>query len=106
MGRTIVCHGIEVLPDEEKCEMMAAMIKPAISSIRAALINTEPTLVCRSDGWRRERVVPKDVEHNAAPAENDCSGVYPYPKWSRRNDSAIGNKMPVMATVSDTRILL
>jgi hypothetical protein len=106
MGRTIACHGIEVVLDEDKCEMMAAITKPVISSMRAALINMEPTLVCRIDGSRRERVVPTEVEHNAAPAANDWSGEYPYPKWSRRSDKAIGRNTPVMATVSDMRRLL
>jgi hypothetical protein len=77
MGRTTVCHGIEAVPDEDNCEIMAAITKPEISSMRAALINMEPTLVCRSEGLRRDRVVPKEVEHNAAPAANAWSGGYP-----------------------------
>ena len=58
-------------------------------------------------------VVPRDVEHNDAPAENPAKGVgYTMPallengRTSRMNDKAIGIRSPMVATDMDIYAVL
>lgn len=107
-GLTIICQGIEVWTPSvtDNSEMMAAITKPTISSKRAALISTAPVLVCFVFRSSRVKVVPKEVEHNAAPAANACNTEYPYPKCNSRSEKAIGSDIPDKATITERMMLL
>ena len=57
-------------------EMTCTITKPTTSSIIAALVRTTPRREAeRPLEPRTVNVVPKLVEHNAAPAAKACSGV-------------------------------
>jgi hypothetical protein len=77
------------------------MTKPTTSSIIAALVNTTPSLEDVSPlEASTVKVVPKLVEHNAAPAAKACTGVA-FKRPCRVYESPIGNAMPVRATADE-----
>lgn len=81
------------------------MARPTTSSSIAAEVSTTPSLVVvRPVVPRTVKVVPKLVEHKAAPAANACRGVAPANPW-RANDRPIGTQIPVSATAID-RVML
>jgi len=74
---------------------------PTISSIIAALVNTTPILVVPKPlVCITVKVVPKLVEHNAAPAAKACSGEA-FASDSRTYDKPIGRAIPVAATPAE-----
>lgn len=82
------------------------MIRPTTSSSIAADNRTIPILVFRNSGEllkdeRIANVVPREVEHNAAPAVNPCRGVAPNAKTKQRSESPIGVNIPTKATLMD-----
>jgi len=71
-GRMTVGIGIEAA-DGPIFEMICTMTRPTISSIMAALLSTTPSRLDDKPLERRmANVVPKLVEHNAAPAAKHC----------------------------------
>lgn len=78
-----------------------ASILPTTSSIIAAVVSTTPNRVTDSPLVAMTvKVVPRLVEHRAAPAAKACSGVAPT-KPTRAYESAIGTVMPVRATPAE-----
>lgn len=81
------------------------MIKPTTSSIIAALVSTTPKrLSVRPLVARTVNVVPSDVEHNAAPAANACTGERGRTPM-RTKDRPIGAAIPVRATAVERKRL-
>ena len=93
---------------------MLTMTRPTTSSIMAAPIRTTPTRVfCRPADDIIANVVPRDVEHSEAPAENAAKGLgYAVPalvgngRTRRINDNAIGINNPTVAIDIDIYALL
>lgn len=89
------------------------MTRPTMSSIMAAPTRMTPTrLFCKLAEERIANVVPRDVEHSDAPAENAANGLgYNVPALlengsaSRVKDKAIGNDKPTVAMDIDTYAL-
>jgi hypothetical protein len=82
-------------------EMTCTITRPTTSSIIAALVRTIPSLECeRPLEARTVKVVPKLVEHRAAPAAKAWRGVA-LRSPCRENDRAIGNTIPVRATAEE-----
>jgi hypothetical protein len=87
--------------------MMPLMTNPTISSIIAALDSTTPRRLAPSPLVERiVNVVPRDVEHSAAPAANACTGVVPWTKAGRAKDSPMGAEIPTSATSEERWRLL
>jgi hypothetical protein len=81
------------------------MTSPTKSSIIAALVRTTPNLVVVSPlDASTVKVVPRLVEHNAAPAAKACDGVASRSPW-REKERAMGTRIPVMATANERRRL-
>lgn len=75
------------------------------SSIMAALVSTTPSLEFIKPVERSTvNVVPRLVEHKAAPAAKDWRGVALLSSW-RMNESPTGTLMPVMAMHEDRKKL-
>jgi hypothetical protein len=71
----------------------------------AALVNTTPSLDEDSPlDARTVNVVPRLVEHRAAPAAKACTGVAPT-NSCRMKERAIGARMPVTATAEERKRL-
>lgn len=90
-------------------ETTDAIINPTMSSRIAADRRTIPILVFRRSGEllndeRIANVVPREVEHNAAPAVKPCKGVAPNAKTKQMSDRPIGAKIPTRATLIDKTI--
>ena len=78
------------------------MTRPTTSSSMAALERTVPSrLSINPLVLRTVNVVPKLVEHSAAPAANACNGEASA-RPRKENDKAIGRTMPVVATEIDS----
>lgn len=74
------------------------MTSPTTSSIIAALVRTTPRrVVVRPLVDKTVNVVPRLVEHRAAPAAKACTGVAPR-RPCRMKEKAMGSVMPVSAT--------
>jgi hypothetical protein len=81
------------------------MTRPTTSSIIAALVSTTPSLLfVRALVFRTVKVVPKLVEHRAAPAANAWRDVA-FARRKRENESPIGKQMPVAATAMERKRL-
>jgi hypothetical protein len=81
------------------------MTRPTTSSIIAALVSTTPSLLfVRALVFRTVKVVPRLVEHRAAPAANAWRDVA-FARRRRENESPIGKQMPVMATAMERKRL-
>ena len=106
IGRAIV--SASTVPERE--EMTLTMTRPTTSSIMAAVTRTVPTRVdVKLAAERMAKVVPNDVDDNAAPAANAISLVIPVDvnNGMRRKDSAIGTKIPVIAiNIDGTNVCL
>jgi hypothetical protein len=86
-----------------KFEITCTITRPTTSSSIAALVRTTPSLVLvRPVVPRIVNVVPKLVEHNAAPAANACKAVPSTILW-RVNERAMGRQIPVTATAIDSK---
>jgi hypothetical protein len=99
-GRTTISAVIPLASDE----ITFTITKPTTSSSIAAAITT--VLIRVVDNCVAEsiaKVVPKDVDEEAAPAAKALSRVISSGrnKGIRRNDRAIGSNMPVIATRAD-----
>lgn len=71
----------------------------------AALVNTTPILVLfKPLVCMTVKVVPKLVEHNAAPAAKACSGEA-FTSTIKTKENAIGNTIPVSATRDERKKL-
>jgi hypothetical protein len=82
-------------------EITWTMIRPMTSSIMAALVKTTPRRVAeRPLVPRIVNVVPRLVEHNAAPAAKACNGVA-LSIGMTANDRPIGRRIPVVATIDE-----
>lgn len=76
-----------------------------MSSSIAAVVRTVPRrVVVKPLVLSTVNVVPRLVEHSAAPAANACSGVDAVSLRSVK-DNAMGKQMPVAATAMDIYIL-
>lgn len=103
-GLTIVTALISA-PDDPKLEMIWTMTRPTTSSIMAALVSTTPSRdVIRPVDRSTVNVVPRLVEHSAAPAANAWRGVAPLSFW-RTKERPMGTVIPVMATHEDSQRL-
>jgi hypothetical protein len=79
------------------------MTRPTTSSIIAALVSTTPSLLfVRALVFSTVRVVPKLVEHRAAPAANAWRDVA-FARRRRENESPIGKQTPVAATAMERK---
>lgn len=77
------------------------MTNPATSSSMAALDKITPSRLLSSPLVRRMvNVVPRDVEHNAAPEANAWTGVA-FTNFSKMNDRPMGVATPIRATVPE-----
>lgn len=85
--------------NQHKPEVMCTGgVIPTTSSIIAALVRTTPILVVLKPlDCMTVKVVPKLVEHNAAPAAKACNDVA-FASNSRIYDNPIGRAIPVTAT--------
>jgi hypothetical protein len=78
-------------------------MSPTTSSSIAAVVRTVPSLVVVNPlALSTVKVVPKLVEHNAAPVAKAWSGVAMVNNCNV-NDRAIGRAIPVIATPIDSR---
>ena len=86
-----------------RLDMIWTMINPTTSSIIAALVSTTPKRLSVSPLVARTvNVVPKDVEHSAAPAANACTGESGR-RPRRTKEMPIGAAIPVRATAEDKK---
>lgn len=77
MGLMIVDVEMEADPDPSE-DITLVITRPTMPSSMAALVSTTPRRVlCRPHEAKIVKVVPRLVEHNAAPATNACSGDAP-----------------------------
>lgn len=91
--------------DGPKLEITWTMTRPTTSSIMAALVSTTPSLeLIRPVERSTVKVVPKLVEHKAAPAAKDWRGVASLSSW-RMNESPTGTLIPVTAMHEDKKKL-
>jgi hypothetical protein len=83
-------------------EMTCTITRPTTSSIIAALVRTTPS---RDDASpleaRTAKVVPRLVEHSAAPAAKACTGMALRSPWSVY-ERPMGTAMPVRATPDES----
>ena len=90
-------------PPEPRLDTIWTITRPTTSSIIAAVVSTLPRRVdTKLLVPRTVNVVPRLVEHSAAPAAKDCIGVASA-MGPRMNDRPIGAAMPVMATHVERR---
>jgi hypothetical protein len=96
IGRTTVTASKKlVLP---RFEMTCTMMSPMTSSIIAALVRITPSRLSVNPLVDRiVKVVPREVEHSAAPAANAWSGVALRRERSTK-ERAIGAETPIAAT--------
>lgn len=88
---------LEVDSELPKLDITSTRTSPTTSSNMVALVRTVPILVWISPVVPRiVNVVPKLVEHRAAPAVNACRGVA-ITRARRENENAIGSPTPVKA---------
>lgn len=81
--------------------MIWTMTNSITSSIIAALDRITPSLDCAKPlVLSTVKVVPRLVEHKAAPAAKHCSGVASM-MYRRMKESPMGKPMPVTATPGD-----
>ena len=81
------------------------MMRPITSSIIAALVSITPSLLfVRAHVFRTVKVVPKLVEHRAAPAANAWRDVA-FARRKRENERPIGKQMPVAAMAMERKTL-
>lgn len=86
-------------PEQPRLDITCAMTRPTTSSIIAALVNITPKRVVVSPLVRSKvNVVPKLVEHNAAPAAKHWSRDA-LAKHLRRKDSPMGIQILVVTTI-------
>jgi hypothetical protein len=77
------------------------MTRPTTSSIIAAVVKTVPRRVADKPlVLRTVKVVPRLVEHSAAPAAKACTGVAPT-SVRRTKERAMGKAIPVIATATE-----
>jgi len=100
IGRAMVCASTSPPIDATT----VTMIRPTTSSSMAAVTRTVPSLVVVSfEAERIAKVVPSEVDDRDAPAANAVRndtfvGVN---RGMRMKDKAIGNPIPVIATIMD-----
>ena len=88
--------------DPPRFEITCTMTRPTTSSIMAALVKTTPRRdLVRPLVDRTVKVVPRLVEHRAAPAEKAWRGVAPSSCW-RTKERPMGTPIPVAATAIDS----
>lgn len=103
-GRTMVTALMLAL-EPPRFEMIRTITRPTTSSIIAALVKTTPSLLFISPlDPRTVNVVPRLVEHSAAPAANACRGVAPV-RLCRTKESPNGKATPVTATHEESHRL-
>jgi hypothetical protein len=77
------------------------MTSPTTSSIMAALVRTTPSLEVESPlEARTVKVVPRLVEHSAAPAAKACTGVA-FRRPCSVYERPMGTAIPVRATAEE-----
>jgi hypothetical protein len=84
-------------------EMVWTITSPTTSSNMAELVGTTPRrLWVRPLIFRTANVVPRLIEHSAAPAANACRGVAPTSPVSM-NETLISAPIPVNATKTERK---
>jgi hypothetical protein len=102
IGRTTdaVLKDVKASP---RLEITWTMTRPTTSSIIAALVSMTPNRVSvKPLALSTVKVVPRLVEHSAAPAANACKGDASSSFW-RVKDRAIGSSIPVTATAIERK---
>lgn len=102
-GRTTVAGAISTSPPPPpRLDMIWTMTRPTTSSIMAAVLRTLPSRVdARPLVLSTVKVVPRLVEHRAAPAAKHCRYDAPA-AGTNAKDRAMGAAMPVSATHADS----